>query len=454
MSKEPEIERKLDPFEICNWMIDKVCSANFITHATISGKLDDETLRIALDALQARHPLLRVRILPQGRSGARFESGDVPKIPLRILDAPEDRWVAEAESELHATFRTEEGPLMRCILLRHNENKSTLILTFNHVIADGMSGVYLARDLIQAAGHVRMDRENQALISKLEPTLAMEDCLPKWAKGIRGAFRFLLFSIRWMPKQIRAGAPTMPKPDADAPLKKRKAQLVPRVLEPATVEKLIERARRENTTVHCALAAALMMAIAQEKKLQKTAPFILASDVNMRKYLTPPMGEDLGCFISGVGTLNWAGTQTDFWRLAEEIRTSMQKSLDRRDMFILGWFIRLVNLTLRLFGTSGTKAEQKYIDALQMGTGGLSVSNIGALDIESRHGNLKIEKLGFAASPSVWAPIAFLPATLEGRMTLNCVGMAPIYSREHAGKIVDKTIEIFKDNLSDSSPEM
>lgn len=92
------------------WVVDRVCRINFIMHARIQGVLNEKVMRRGLDAIQARHPLLRVRIERDGRSNLRFCSGRVPEIPLRVADALPEDWTREAEKDLNAIFSTSVGP--------------------------------------------------------------------------------------------------------------------------------------------------------------------------------------------------------------------------------------------------------------------------------------------------------------------------------------------------------
>jgi len=89
MHKQAVITRALGPMEKSLWLIDRVCRINFVMHVGIRGALPRKRRRAALDSIQQRHPLLRVRIVKQGWFGLGYESGRVPPTPLRVVDAPE-----------------------------------------------------------------------------------------------------------------------------------------------------------------------------------------------------------------------------------------------------------------------------------------------------------------------------------------------------------------------------
>ncbi|MBW1797736.1 MAG: hypothetical protein JRJ21_04880, partial [Deltaproteobacteria bacterium] len=60
MLDDSAVERKLSPSEKLWWIIDQECRSNFVMHAHVTGSISEEVLRPSLDAIQARHPLLRV----------------------------------------------------------------------------------------------------------------------------------------------------------------------------------------------------------------------------------------------------------------------------------------------------------------------------------------------------------------------------------------------------------
>ncbi|MBI7226852.1 hypothetical protein JEU54_15210, partial [Pseudomonas aeruginosa] len=60
-----EIRRPLSAVERWYWLSDQFSALNVISRVRVHGRLSIDDLRRGLDALQARHPLLR------GRGGAR-----------------------------------------------------------------------------------------------------------------------------------------------------------------------------------------------------------------------------------------------------------------------------------------------------------------------------------------------------------------------------------------------
>ncbi|MBH4015123.1 hypothetical protein I5M47_27600, partial [Pseudomonas aeruginosa] len=74
-----EIRRPLSAVERWYWLSDQFSALNVISRVRVHGRLSIDDLRRGLDALQARHPLLRARQRPAARRGARGGAGEGPQ---------------------------------------------------------------------------------------------------------------------------------------------------------------------------------------------------------------------------------------------------------------------------------------------------------------------------------------------------------------------------------------
>ncbi|MCV6283779.1 hypothetical protein OFL26_02570, partial [Pseudomonas aeruginosa] len=66
-----EIRRPLSAVERWYWLSDQFSALNVISRVRVHGRLSIDDLRRGLDALQARHPLLRARIEQPDRGATR-----------------------------------------------------------------------------------------------------------------------------------------------------------------------------------------------------------------------------------------------------------------------------------------------------------------------------------------------------------------------------------------------
>ncbi len=118
------------------WLHDQVAPAHFAVTARVVGKFSTDQLKQAIAWVQQRHPLLRMRIVPDEQP---WFIEDSASIPLRIVQRKaEQHWQHEVEQELAEPFNSNQAPLVRVVLV-HSTDVSELIVTCHHSIGDGLS---------------------------------------------------------------------------------------------------------------------------------------------------------------------------------------------------------------------------------------------------------------------------------------------------------------------------
>jgi len=427
------------------WLIDRASSFNFIIHARVNGGLAPAVLEKALAAVQARHPLLRARIAQVGWTGAVFREDLVPAIPLRLVEDPGADWNKEAERELQSNFNTDAGPLARCTLVKESSDSAVIIMAFHHAIGDALSGIYLLRDLLQAAELAASGRS--PALPRLGTPPSMDKGLPQSVRGLRGAWGYLSFMSRLFTWFVKNGKPHIPKPDQKSAVGERRVQMINREMAPEVVKALLQKARSEKTTLHGAISAAHALAMAELAGMNRPAACLIASDINMRPRLSPQIGEDVGFYISGCLNLEHAGPGSNFWELARSIRNQLGQLLENGQPFHLFKSITLAEAMFRPLGTGGFAAWAcaNYVAAANPGM--FAVSNIGKVEIPSDYGRFHLENFGFASSFSTTTDFCLHCATFNGRLVCNFGVMGPVYSRAIAEKLADRTRRILAESV-------
>src|SRR5690349_270723 len=118
-----------------------------------TGDLDEGALRRALEALVARHEVLRAtfaeidgepvqRITPPGPFP--LGTSDLQHLGAQDMEAERERQIQE---ECTAPFDLETGPLIRGRLLRLAPKRHTLVLSLHHMVTDGWSTAVLMNDV-------------------------------------------------------------------------------------------------------------------------------------------------------------------------------------------------------------------------------------------------------------------------------------------------------------------
>ncbi|HXM35036.1 MAG TPA: amino acid adenylation domain-containing protein, partial [Pyrinomonadaceae bacterium] len=120
----------------------------------INGPLNVNALQSSLNAIVARHEVLRSRFFTNnGRpvlSIAGCETIEIPTVDLRQspVEEREQKALELTSEETRVPFDLARGPLLRLALARLDEEDHLLVLTMHHIVSDGWSiGVFL-RELI------------------------------------------------------------------------------------------------------------------------------------------------------------------------------------------------------------------------------------------------------------------------------------------------------------------
>ncbi|WP_329316113.1 condensation domain-containing protein [Streptomyces sp. NBC_01278] len=118
----------------------------------LSGLVEEDLLREALQRVQDRHEPLRSRY-PADEDGvprAFVEPPGALRLPWRLVDVgdlpdPGREAARIVREEAVTPFRLDRGPVWRCLLVRTGPDERVLVATFHHIVSDGGSlGVLLA----------------------------------------------------------------------------------------------------------------------------------------------------------------------------------------------------------------------------------------------------------------------------------------------------------------------
>jgi hypothetical protein len=292
-----ELERDLGPFEHLLWLTDRWTPRHFAVVARIRGGLNAPWLRAALLRAQRRHPALRARIDCGNGGCPRFVAGDRAEIPLRIRDrVAGDVWHVELVSELATPFDTTATPLVRVVLVQ-GPSVSELIMLVHHALGDALGAAFLVRELLD-------DLASAPTVRPHPPRPPMEELLG-------------------LPHRC------VPSPNGDAASRRfagRAAALEVWESEPGWAGELVDRCRRQRTTVQGALTAAFTLALAESGRVAVDGAVRCLSPISVRR-LCPPVGTDFGLYLTSARTCHRPTTATDLWELARVARDQIAAGL-------------------------------------------------------------------------------------------------------------------------------
>lgn len=424
--------RALGGMERGLYELDLGAPINFTTAARIGGPLTAELVRAALPAVQARHAPLRWRIErgPGGRPW--FVSGGAPELALR--EARGESHVAELEQEINTPFDAAQGPLGRFVLVDCGEGGLWLLATLHHAIGDGMSGAYLMRDLVQACALAAEGRG--VALPAIAEAGSLDERLPARTAGVGGWLNHLRFLGRegWL--RLRHGRPFKVRPEVPAFAHSRRARVLLRVLDAAATERLSARSRAEGTTVHGALSAAMILEVLGESG-GGAGHVSFGSPANVRAQLSPPVGEQLGFYVSMVAFRAAVRASTPFWQLARAVRRQAEADLARGAQLSI---LRLMPPLASLLGM-GTLPPRGLVESWEERvptTSGLT--NLGRLAIETHAGPFGIETCHFVACPSALGDFLATATSLHGHLDWNFIWADPVLSEPRATALADGAV--------------
>ena len=398
------LDRPLTDAERACWLIDQQSPFTIVHIVHVRGPLNPSALRQALDALTAATPLLRVGVRA-GRPPRFFETSR--PVPLDLLPRTDEGAWERALAVTRATpMDVAEGPLARLTLV-HGMERSELLLATHHGVSDGVSGVTLARELLTALAQIEAGEAPH--LQNHPPRPGVEALLPAALRGWAGLPRrlgYLLGQLRDLTRRPKK----LPE-EARVPVEARRARTRHTQLDAATSRGLITRARSEDTTVHGAIVAAALRAIAAH--LGGHARLGCCTPVNLRAQLSEPLGDEVGMFVGPVVHFHTVGPDAPLWPLAREVRGALRAAAE-----VSGPAVALATQSALLpAGATPELASRLLYHPL---FGALAVTNMGAPELPLTYGALALERMHIASPTAALGSLVSLAVlTLRGEISIN-----------------------------------
>lgn len=438
MYEKIRIERALGSHEEMYWRLDAGQPLNFSVRATLSGPVTPKLTRGALDALQKRHPKLRVKIV--AKCGKPYFRYTEEPIPLQVSDGDETTVHSLLEEKTNQLFDTTTGPLLRVSQVLHGANQSSVIFSFHHTISDGRSAIFLLRDFVL---YVEKLAEGESLVVESLPMApAFEELLPDSVKGWRGgllllqamarlAFGFLKsgFVLRGLPTVCRSS------------LSERKVIVFQKTLPPDVTAKLIELTRNHNTTLHGVLHAAFVLSACQEISPGKFLNLFAGTVTDIRYALPDGVVEATGLFATVAGGPMRASSNDSIWELAFALRERLHSDVkSKMNLVLTALPYRVSTWVMRMVGSRGENLFLKLLNVSHPST--IPLSNVGVVEYPMFGGVFDIEELCVVSSPSILGNLSCHAVTVKGRLNLSVGGSAPTLDPAMASRYLNRAVDI------------
>ncbi len=417
------LNRKLGGFEATWALMDDFVPVLFVGALHLSNGPAPDVLRMALAALQARHPLLRVGLDRRGADYFFVEAPEPRPVPLTLArrDGP-DHWRALAEHELNTAMETTVAPLMRCTFL-HGDTDSDLILTFHHTIIDSRAGLAIVDELLRLCAEPE-PAEAGAETPSLAPLAPLHALYPPDYRGWSGMRRTAGFIARQIAEEARYRLRLKGRQPLHAQTPTR-CRILGMTLDREATAALARQARKHRVPLNSLLHAAMLIALARRRYAGQALPMRGLTFADMRPYLAPPpTAEDLGVYISMLHYTVAMTPDSDLMQLAETVRDHIYRATKHDDKYIAPLLARhLVRMLVR---------------RKTMRLGMIALSYVGPLDLAETYGKTVVTGLSGFVSNNVLGPeLAGFGCLLHGRLSLDFLYLDSDMDADEAAEIVD-----------------
>ncbi|WP_342051572.1 MULTISPECIES: phthiocerol/phthiodiolone dimycocerosyl transferase family protein [unclassified Cupriavidus] len=411
--------RPLGTHEHCYWLLGRSTNNHIVYAAEIDGIASPQAWRAAFDALQHRHPLLRVRIpaMPDGFPYAfpYFDSVEDRPIPVHVTDdvpwhedGIDAEWLdREIARELIEPVDHDRAPLMRAIVASDG-TRSLLIVAGSHAIFDGIGLAGCIRDVLRAlAGQTLAPLPVPPSLNQL---LGVAVGRPPTHPPAHPPVR----------PPARAISPEVPAPPHAA------TPVVHRLRLSRTLTGVLRiRARAAHATVHGALCAAMLLTGRAYMRAWQDAAVKVVSPIDLRRQFGTD--EDCAVYVTVGRALVDAQARHGFWDMARHILhmtdvpgTRASVRLETRDLRgqLADGLDAAGALQARRIAHSGAHSNAHSRD--------LIVSNLGPLRFGARIGPYRMTAL--------WGPFVQTgdigdhmlgAATVDGSLHLSLTSATP-----------------------------
>jgi hypothetical protein len=411
------IKRKLMMVERIMY-VDSKTPLNVVYTAKINGEIAEENIRIALDKIQQKHPLLRVSIDHKSAKYPFFvEEKEIAPIPLRIVERKTDEdWLSESENEWYRIFEDQKKPMAQMVWVK-GSTVSELLWVMPHCLCDGTTGITLIRELLTLMDDSTTELNSYNGFDSVNDFLPADFDLKKKKRKARFYVMMakLFFLIQSKSKDRNLG----------------KNYVLHRKLDAAVSKKIVEKCKAHGISVHALLCSAFMHAFREMQG--KKAKGKVISPVDVRHFIPEIKQDHIFAFAPTV-ELSLKKGNTSVLDQAKHIKKDLTEKIEKTEARELLWM-----------GENMHPIVERMISLLKSSKGGhdITLSNMGKIDIPSEYKNFRLETI---FSPTVAFPWlnsnTLVTTTYNQEMDFTFMSNENFLPKEEAKKIKDKAIEL------------
>jgi NRPS condensation-like uncharacterized protein len=362
-------------------------NANVVLYGVFETTVSKDALEKAVLFLSDKHKLLNCHIESDKENKVWYV---IDKKLLPEVNTPKSKNINEILiNELKHRFDFEKGPLIRFTLL--NQTETTLMINCHHAICDGMSLIYLFKDIMKI-----LSGKNIKIEQKMPVFLEPEN-IPQRLGNPISRFIISLINKKWSKKPISFSNQLYQELHTDF-WKEYKPQIIPFKFSKEETANIVSQCKQNNVSVNTGLVTAFLYAEKQLFGQKDYSSKVLVTD-NLRTHLKSQPGESMGFFISTVRPNLEYSEKITFWENAQIFHKKIKRLLEK-DLFksqLIGLFTPkfLDVMMLNLFGQREDKLVKKMIKkaAMYKLNYTFTIANLGLIKIPDNLKKLKIKEL-------------------------------------------------------------
>jgi hypothetical protein len=382
--------------------------------ARIKGHVSAAMLENAVAKVQRRHALLGVRIRDDGDQTLWFTSEGVQEIPIAVVPRETgDDWIGVHAAASRIPYEFETRPAIRFILAQ-SPDRSELIILCHHIICDGISLAYLARDLMVHLG----DPAREAEVLPVPPAIDLNNLPADVSQSGLAKFFIGRMNRTWAEERVlfdHQDYAILTKAYWD----NYHHEILTVELSEEETSALVARCRKENVTVNSAFTIAFAGAqrfVEGEQPYQ--AKLVVAA--SLRDRLPNPPGKGMGMYAGGVELKFKYDPRKSFWENARRFHKKIEPRFANKHVFgdILNWLYldptMFEAMNFKKLGGLAPSDSPRYeklssfserqdvvsrilqrdnLESLETKHWGTAVTNLGRLDFARTYGALELERL-------------------------------------------------------------
>ncbi|SDO97651.1 Acyl transferase domain-containing protein [Rhodoferax sp. OV413] len=330
----------LSPMQRRLWLVDRLTDAGNITGRAaynmsaglaLHGELNVDVLRAAIDAIVARHEVLRTLFAEddEGEPVAVIRPCVHLDVPLIEIDEAstttrERRYATLFDELVRMPFALAEGPLIKATIVRLGEHEHVLVLVVHHIVFDGWSIAVFARELGEF-----YERALRGQLLQLTPLPVQYVDYAAWYDRALASETFAPKAGFWRTYLRNAPQVSTLKPDHQRPaMASHAGNSVQLVLSPILSQALATLARESDTSLFTLLLSSFFLFFHQASGADD---IVIGTDVAGRGH--PDLEQLLGFFVNVVPVRSrMVDRQAGFSQWLAQTKQQTLAAMDHQDV--------------------------------------------------------------------------------------------------------------------------